>query len=87
VHDDAGVASGIYTTVQQMAGAFGVVLIGLLDAFFTTSSGSTLHAFVISVLVIMLLSVGLSFAVLPLRRPFVLKAERIEKEDCYYDQG
>jgi MFS family permease len=76
VEDDAGVASGIYTTVQQMAGAFGVVLIGLIDAFITANSGSTLHAFVISVLVIMLLSVGLSFAVLPLGKPLMSRAER-----------
>ena len=66
VHDDAGVASGVYTTVQQMAGAFGVTLIGPLDAFLTTSSGNPLHAFVISVLVIALLSLGLSLSVLPL---------------------
>jgi MFS family permease len=78
VHDDAGVASGIYTTIQQIAGAFGVVLIGLLNAFLTASSGSTLHAFVISVLVIMLLSVGLSFTVLPLGRPLVSRTEERE---------
>ena len=66
VHAAAGVASGIYTTVQQMAGAFGIVLIGLLDAFFTTSSGNPLHAFVISIFVIVLLSLGLSLLVLPL---------------------
>jgi EmrB/QacA subfamily drug resistance transporter len=66
LHDDTGVASGVYTTVQQMAGAFGVMLIGLLDAFLTASSGNTLHAFVISVLVITLLSLGLSLTVRPL---------------------
>ena len=66
VHDDAGVASGIYTTAQQMAGAFGVTLLGLLDAFLTASSGNPLRAFVISILVIALLSLGLSLFVLPL---------------------
>jgi EmrB/QacA subfamily drug resistance transporter len=65
-HHDAGAASGIYTTVQQMAGAFGVTLIGLLDASLTISSGNPLHAFVISVQVITLLSLGLLLSVLPL---------------------
>jgi EmrB/QacA subfamily drug resistance transporter len=69
VYDDAGVASGIYTTVQQMAGAFGVTLIGLLDVSLTASSGNPLRAFVISVLVITLLSLGLSLSVLPLAGP------------------
>jgi hypothetical protein len=49
-----------------MAGAFGVTLIGLLNAFLTASSGNPLRAFVISVLVITLLSPGLSLSVLPL---------------------
>jgi MFS family permease len=66
VHDDAGIASGIYSTIQQMAGAFGVMFIGLLDTFLTVSSGNPLRAFVISVLVIILLSLGLSLSVLPL---------------------
>lgn len=65
-HHDAGAASGIYTTVSQMAGAFGVTLIGLLDTSLTTGSGNPLRAFVISLLVIALLSLGLSLSVLPL---------------------
>jgi MFS family permease len=65
VHDDAGVASGIYTTVQQMAGVFGVTLLGPLDAFLTASSGNPLRAFVITMLVITLLSLGLWLSVLP----------------------
>lgn len=65
VHDDAGIASGIYTTAQQLAGAFGVTLLGPLDAFLTASSGNPLHAFVITMLVIALLSLGLWFLVLP----------------------
>jgi hypothetical protein len=52
-----------------MAGAFGVTLIGLLDASLTASSGNPLGAFVISVLVITLLSLGLSLSVLPLAGP------------------
>lgn len=65
VHDNAGIASGIYTTVQQMAGAFGVALLGPLDTFFTASSGNPLSGFVITVLVITLLSLGLWLLVLP----------------------
>jgi len=65
-HHDAGTASGVYTTIQQIAGAFGVTLIGLLDTFLTVSSGNPLRAFVISVLVITLLSLGLTLSVLPL---------------------
>lgn len=65
VHDDAGIASGIYTTVQQLAGAFGVALLGPLDAFLTVSSGNSLRAFVITMLVIFLLSLGLWVSVLP----------------------
>lgn len=65
-HHDAGAASGVYTTVSQIAGAFGVTLIGLLDASLTTGSGNPLRAFVISLFVIALLSLGLSLSVLPL---------------------
>lgn len=65
VHDDAGIASGIYTTVQQLAGAFGVALLGPLDAFLTASTGNPLLAFVITMLVIVLLSSGLWLSVRP----------------------
>ena len=68
-HHDAGAASGVYNTASQVSGAFGVTLIGLVFVALMISSGSPLHAFVISVLVIMLLSLGLSFSVLPLSRP------------------
>lgn len=65
---DAGAAAGVYTTGTQIAGALGVALIGQVDAF-AASSGNALHAFIVSVLVIGLLSVVLSLTVLPLARP------------------
>jgi predicted MFS family arabinose efflux permease len=81
VYDDAGVASGIYTTVQQMSGAFGVLLIGLLDAFFMASSGNPLRAFVLSIFVIVLLSLGLSLSVLPLAgSPLTTESEALLHE-------
>jgi hypothetical protein len=89
VHDDAGLASGIYTTAQQMAGALGVTLIGLIDAFLPASDGNTLYAFVISIVVIALLSLGLSLSVLPLagsppatteNEAFVHKQERAPEQ-------
>jgi EmrB/QacA subfamily drug resistance transporter len=83
VHDDAGVASGIYTTAQQMAGAFGVTLLGLLDAFLTASDGNPLHAFVISIVMIALLSLGLSLSVLPLAGSL---PPTIESESLSYKQ-
>src|SRR5262249_53956320 len=65
---DAGAASGVYTTVSQIAGALGVALIGLLGTSLMASSGNPLRAFIVSVLVIVLLSAGLSLSVLPLAR-------------------
>lgn len=88
VHDDAGVASGIYTTAQQMAGALGVTLIGLLDASLTTSSGSPLHAFAISILVLALLSLSLSLSVLALAgsRPPATEEARMFKQGLAPEQ-
>jgi MFS family permease len=51
------------------------MLIGLLDVFFTASSGNPLRAFVISILVIVLLSLGLSLSVLPLAGSHPLTTE------------
>ncbi|HZR43224.1 MAG TPA: hypothetical protein VFB12_24115 [Ktedonobacteraceae bacterium] len=56
----------MYTTASQIAGALGVALIGFLDASLLASSSNPLYAFIISVLVITLLSAGLSLSVLPL---------------------
>lgn len=66
--DDAGAASGVYTTGTQIAGALGVALIGLVDTR-AASSGNLLDAFITSILLIVLLSVGLSLTVLPLAGP------------------
>lgn len=68
---DVGTASGVYTMASQTAGAFGVALIGLLFSAFTASNGKPLVGFVISVLVITLLSIGLLFTILPLNRPLL----------------
>lgn len=73
---DAGSASGMYTTGTQVAGALGIALIGQVDAF-AASSGNALHAFIISVLAIVLLSVALSLTVLPLAGP---RSAATEKE-------
>ena len=75
-HDNVGTASGIYTTASQMVGAFGVALIGLMFSALTTSSGSPLRAFATSLLVITLLSIGLSLTILPLSKPFSSQTER-----------
>jgi predicted MFS family arabinose efflux permease len=74
-HDDVGTASGIYTTTQQTASALGVAIIGLIFAAFTARGGSLLHAFVISLLIITLLSLGLSLSVLPLSKLHKSQAE------------
>jgi EmrB/QacA subfamily drug resistance transporter len=68
-HQDAGAASGVFTTAMSTAGALGVAVIGLIDASLTRSSGSPLHAFILSLIVITLLSLGLSFTVRPLSKP------------------
>jgi len=67
-HADAGSASGVYTTVSQMAAAVGVTLIGLLFSSETSSTGEPLLAFVISMLVITLLSLSLWLTIQPLSR-------------------
>jgi EmrB/QacA subfamily drug resistance transporter len=75
VHHEAGTASGVYMTAFQTAGALGVAVIGLIDAALTRISGSSLHAFVLSMLVITLLSLGLSFTVRPLSKPLTPPTE------------
>jgi predicted MFS family arabinose efflux permease len=85
--DDAGAASGVYTTGTQVAGSLGVALIGLVDAL-TASSGNPLRAFITSVLLIVLLSVGLSLTVLPLAgwRPVSAKKEAlVSRQGCTQD--
>jgi len=71
---EAGAASGIYMTAFQTAGALGVAVIGLLDAVLERS-GSSLHAFTFSIVVIALLSLGLSITVRPLSKPFIPPTE------------
>lgn len=66
---EAGAASGVYMTAFSTAGALGVAVIGLIDATLTASSGSPLHAFVISSAAVTLLSIGLAFTVWPLSKP------------------
>jgi len=67
---EAGAASGVYMTAFSTAGALGVAVIGLLDVALTRSGGP-LHAFVLSLVVITLLSLGLSLTVQPLSKPLM----------------
>jgi hypothetical protein len=62
-------------TAFSTAGAFGAAVIGLLDATLTGSSGSPLHAFILSTAVITLLSLGLSLTVQPLSKPLTPPTE------------
>ncbi len=85
--NDAGAASGVYTTGTQVAGALGVALIGLVDAL-AANSGNPLRAFITSVLLIVLLSSGLSLTVLPLvgSRPVSAKKEAlVSRQGCTQD--
>ncbi|QBD76892.1 MFS transporter [Ktedonosporobacter rubrisoli] len=66
-HEDVGAASGMYTTATQAAAALGTAVIGLIFAAFTATYGSAQPAFVLSLLVLTLLSLVLSLTVLPLR--------------------
>jgi EmrB/QacA subfamily drug resistance transporter len=75
VRHDAGAASGVFTSTMSTAGALGVAVIGILDSTVARSSGSTLHAFTLSIIVIMLLSLGLSLTVRPLSKPLSLPTE------------
>ena len=68
-HQDVGAASGAFMTAFSTAGALGVSIIGLIDASLTRSSGSPQHAFTLSIIVIVLLSLGLSLTVQPLSKP------------------
>jgi EmrB/QacA subfamily drug resistance transporter len=63
---DVGAASGVYTTTFQTSGALGVAIIGTLFAALTAHGGSFLHAFVVSLLIIAVLSLGQWFTVRPL---------------------
>ncbi len=67
---EAGAASGVYMTAFSTAGALGVAVIGILDAALTRSSGP-LHALMLSIATIMLLSFGLAFTVQPLGKPLI----------------
>jgi MFS family permease len=58
----AGAASGVYATMQQVATALGVALIGTIFAA-ALNHASESHAFAVSLLVMGLISVGLSFTV------------------------
>jgi EmrB/QacA subfamily drug resistance transporter len=71
---DAGAASGVYMTAFSTAGALGVAMVGLLDAALTRS-GSPLHAFIFSIIVISLLSPGLLLTVQPLSTSLMLPTE------------
>jgi EmrB/QacA subfamily drug resistance transporter len=66
---DAGTASGVFMTFFQTAGALGITLIGLLDAALIRSNNNPLHAFILSMAIIFLLSLGLSLTIQPLDRP------------------
>lgn len=72
---DAGAASGVFMTAFSTAGALGVAVIGLFDVALTRSSGSPLHAFILSIVVITLLSLGLSLTVQPLSKPLTPPTE------------
>lgn len=65
--DDVGTASGIYTTVFQTSGSFGIAIIGMIYAAIVASSGSALHAFVISLLIIAVVSLSQFFTLQPFR--------------------
>jgi EmrB/QacA subfamily drug resistance transporter len=65
---EVGAASGLYTTATQMAAALGIAVIGLIFATLKANHESELHAFVLSLLLILFLSFGLSCTVLPLRK-------------------
>ena len=67
---EAGAASGVYMTAFSTAGALGVAVIGLLDAALTRSGGP-LHALMLSIATITLLSFGLSLTVQPLGKPLI----------------
>lgn len=57
----AGAASGVYSTIQQVANALGVALIGTLFAALLTRHANQTQSFVLLLLVSALVSAGLSF--------------------------
>lgn len=63
---DAGVASGVFMTIFQTAGALGVAVIGLLDALLVQKGMVPLESFVLCVLVFVVCSGCLFFTVRPL---------------------
>jgi len=66
-HQDVGVASGMYTTVLQTASALGVAVIGVIFTALRAGNGNFLHTFVISLLLLTLLSLGLLVTMRPLQ--------------------
>ncbi len=65
----AGAASGVYSTIHQVASAIGVALIGTIFAAILAHHASQTSAFVTSLLVIVLVSVALSFTVFLFPKP------------------
>jgi EmrB/QacA subfamily drug resistance transporter len=59
----AGAASGVYSTIHQVASALGVAVIGTIFVAILAHHAGLSSAFVVSLLVIVLVSVGLSFTV------------------------
>jgi EmrB/QacA subfamily drug resistance transporter len=64
---DVGAASGMYTTVLQTAGALGIAVIGVIFTALRAGNGSFLRAFVVSLLLLTLLSLGLLVTIRPLQ--------------------
>jgi EmrB/QacA subfamily drug resistance transporter len=64
---DVGTASGMYTTVLQTAGALGVAVIGVIFTALRASGGSFLHTFVVSLLLLTLLSLSLPMTIRSLK--------------------
>jgi EmrB/QacA subfamily drug resistance transporter len=64
---DVGTASGMYTTVLQTAGALGVAVIGVIFTALRASGGSFLHTFVVSLLLLTLLSLSLPITIRSLK--------------------
>lgn len=56
--EDAGAASGVYTTTMQTSNTLGIAIMGMVFAVLTTSGGNPLHAFTLTLLLLALLSLG-----------------------------
>ncbi|QBD76274.1 DHA2 family efflux MFS transporter permease subunit [Ktedonosporobacter rubrisoli] len=61
--DVVGLASGVYSTAQQVANALGVAVIGSVFASALGSENNYAHAFVISLLVVTIVSLGMWLSV------------------------